>query len=165
MAMTALKGNPVQTVGEIPAVGDIAPDVSLTGADQSSVSFDIARGQRVVLNIFPSVETGVCAAAMRRFNELAAGLDNTTVLCVSNDSPETQAGFCAAEGIENVVVASAQGSSFGEDYGVLMTDGPMEGLLARCVIVLDEDRRVTYTQLVPEIATEPDYDAPLEPLR
>ncbi|SMY05496.1 Peroxiredoxin, partial [Brevibacterium aurantiacum] len=118
-------------------------------------------GKRVVLNIFPSLDTGVCAASVRKFNELAAGLENTTVLCVSNDLPFAQARFCGAEGIENVVMASGFRSSFGKDFGVTMVDGPLAGLLARSVVVLDEKGTVTYTQLVDEITTEPDYDSDL----
>jgi thiol peroxidase len=112
-----------------------------------------------VLNIFPSLDTGVCAASVRKFNELAAGLENTTVLCISNDLPFAQARFCGAEGIENVVTASGFRSSFGKDYGVTMVDGPLAGLLARSVVVLDDKGTVVYNQLVDEITTEPDYDA------
>ena len=112
-----------------------------------------------MLNIFPSIDTGVCATSVRRFNELAAGLDNTTVVCASADLPFALARFCGAEGIDNVTAASSFRSSFGADYGVVMTDGPLRGLLARSVVVLDADGTVVYTQLVPEIGQEPDYDA------
>ena len=121
-------------------------------------SADLA-GKRVVLNIFPSIDTGVCAASVRKFNELAAGLDNTVVLNVSQDLPFAQARFCGAEGIENARVGSGFRSEFGKDYGVLMTDGPMRGLLARSVVVTDESGKVIHSQLVPEIVEEPDYDA------
>lgn len=157
MATTAFKGNPVQTVGELPKVGDAAPDYTLTGTDLGDITAGSFEG-RVVLNIFPSIDTGVCATSVRRFNELAAGLENTTVLCVSKDLPFAQARFCGAEGIENVVSASAFRSSFGEDYGLTMTDGPLAGLLARAVIVIDGGN-VTHVELVPEIGQEPDYDA------
>src|SRR5690349_11694101 len=125
MATTALGGNPVTTVGDLPAVGSAAPSVSLVGADFGSVT--LPEGQRTVLNIFPSIDTGVCAASVRKFNELAAGLDNTAVINVSQDLPPALGRFCGAEGIDNVQVGSAFRSSFGEDYGVKMTDGKLEG--------------------------------------
>lgn len=157
MALTALGGNPVHTVGDLPAVGSPAPAFSLTGSDFSPVS--LPQGTRTVLNIFPSVDTGVCAASVKRFNELAASLDDTTVLCVSADLPFAQARFCGAEGITGVVVASSFKSGFGTDYGVTLTDGGFEGLLARAVVVVDAAGTVLHSQLVPEIGTEPDYDA------
>ena len=157
MASTALGGNPVHTIGELPAVGATAPAFTLTASDFSEVT--LTSGTRTVLNIFPSVDTGVCAASVRRFNELAAGLADTTVVCVSADLPFAQARFCGAEGIDQVTAASSFRSSFGTDYGVLLTDGKFEGLLARSVVVVDEGGTVLYTELVPEIGTEPDYDA------
>jgi thiol peroxidase len=156
MATTALGGNPVQTVGDLPAIGDTAPPFTLVGSDFSEVT--LPAGTRTVLNIFPSVDTGVCAASVKRFNELAAGFADTTVICVSNDLPMAQARFCGAEGIENVTVASAFRSTFGNDYGVTLVDGKFEALLARTVIVVGADGKVAYTQVVPEIGTEPDYD-------
>lgn len=162
MATTALGGNPVNTVGDLPAPGSSAPSFTLLGSDFSEVT--LPAGKRAVLNIFPSVDTGVCAASVKKFNELAAGLDDTVVICVSNDLPFAQARFCGAEGIENVVAASAFKSSFGDDYGVRMVDGKFEGLLARSVVVVDADGNVAYTELVPEIAQEPDYDAALAAL-
>ena len=159
MATTNFKGNPVNTVGELPAVGSAAPAYTVTGKDLGDISGADFAGKRVVLNIFPSIDTGVCAASVRKFNELAAGLENTTVLNVSQDLPFAQGRFCGAEGIENVEVGSAFRSDFGTDFGVKMTDGPMAGLLARSVVVLDTDGKVTYTELVPEITQEPDYDA------
>ncbi len=164
MATTAFKGNPVQTTGELPATGSAAPAIDLVGADMSEVTSDSLSGRRVVLNIFPSVDTGVCATSVRKFNELAAGLDNTTVVCASKDLPFALSRFCGAEGIDNVTAASAFRSSFGEDYGVTMTDGPLQGLLARSVVVLDSDGSVAYTELVPEIGQEPDYDAAIAAL-
>ena len=164
MATTALKGTPVNTVGELPAVGSAAPSWTLVGTDLGEVISSDLAGKRVVLNIFPSVGTGVCAAGVRKFNELAAGLDNTTVVCVSKDLPFALATFCGAEGIENVTALSAFRSSFGEDYGVTLLSGGFEGLLGRSVVVLDESGTVTYTQLVPEISTEADYDAALAAL-
>lgn len=159
MATTALKGNPVNTVGDLPSVGQKAPGWELVGAGLSPLTHSDTQGKRVVLNIFPSVDTGICAASVRKFNELAASLDNTTVVNVSHDLPFAQARFCGAEGIENVQVGSAFRSSFGEDFGVKLVDGPMAGLLGRAVVVLDEDGHVVHSQLVPEITTEPDYDA------
>jgi len=164
MATTALDGTPAQTAGELPAVGSPAPDFTLTSGRLADVTRSDLSGQRLVLNIFPSVGTGVCAASMRKFNELAAGLDNTTVLCVSNDLPFALTGFCGAEGLENVSVASAFRSDFGETYGVTLLDGAFRGLLARAVVVVDEQGRVVHSQLVPEIAQEPDYDAVLSTL-
>ena len=160
MATTALGGNPVQTVGDLPAAGDQAPAYTLTGRDLSDVDSDFS-GRRTVLNIFPSIDTGVCAASVRRFNELAAGLENTQVVCVSMDLPFALARFCGAEGIENVSMASAFRTDFGSRYGVTMADGPMRGLLARAVVVVGEDGRVLHTELVPQIGQEPDYDAAL----
>ncbi|MDO5743246.1 MAG: thiol peroxidase [Micrococcaceae bacterium] len=164
MAITAFQGTPVQTVGELPAVGETAPDFTFTGIDLGEVSSSELRGKRVVLNIFPSVDTGVCAASVRRFNELAAGLDDTAVICASADLPFALGRFCGAEGIENVVPASAFRSDFGTQYGLTQADGPLRGLLARAVVVLDENGVVLHHQVVPEITTEPDYDAALAAL-
>ena len=163
MATTAFKGNPVNTAGELPAAGASAPAFDLVGDGLSALTSADVPG-RVVLNIFPSIDTGVCAASVRKFNELAASLDNTTVVNVSKDLPFAQARFCGAEGIDKVKVGSAFRSSFGEDYGVTMTDGPMAGLLARSVVVLDADGKVLHTELVPEITQEPDYDAAVKAL-
>lgn len=162
MATTALGDNPVNTVGDLPAVGTAAPSVDLVGADFSAVT--LPEGKRTVLNIFPSIDTGVCAASVRKFNELAAGLDNTAVINVSQDLPPALNRFCGAEGIENVQVGSGFRSTFGDDYGVRMTDGKLEGLFARSVVVLDADGSVVYTELVPQIAQEPDYDAAIAAL-
>lgn len=162
MATTALGDTPVNTVGDLPAVGTTAPSVELVGADFGAVT--LPEGKRAVLNIFPSIDTGVCAASVRKFNELAAGLDNTAVINVSQDLPPALNRFCGAEGIENVQVGSAFRSTFGDDYGVRMTDGKLEGLFARSVVVLDADGSVVYTELVPQIAQEPDYDAAIAAL-
>lgn len=164
MATTALEGTPVHTVGDLPAIGDQAPAYTLVGNDLGEVNSSEFADSRVVLNIFPSVDTGVCAASVRRFNELAASLENTTVVCVSNDLPFAQARFCGAESIDDVVTASAFRSAFGKEYGVTMVDGPLAGLLARAVVVLDDTGTVIYTQLVDEITTEPDYDAAMASL-
>ena len=162
MANVTLGGNPANLIGELPAVGADAPAFDLLGSDFSPVSLEA--GKRTILNIFPSVDTGICAASVRKFNEIAAGLDNTAVVNVSHDLPFAQARFCGAEGIESAVAASAFKSSFGQDYGVTLTDGKFEGLLARSVVVIDDAGKVAYTQLVPEIGTEPDYDAVLAAL-
>ncbi|MFE2656497.1 thiol peroxidase [Brevibacterium sp. NPDC059310] len=164
MATTALEGNPVHTSGDLPAIGTQAPAYTLVGNDLGEVNSSDFADSRVVLNIFPSVDTGVCAASVRRFNELAASLENTTVVCVSNDLPFAQARFCGAESIDDVVTASAFRSAFGKEYGVTMVDGPLAGLLARAVVVLDDTGTVIYTQLVDEITTEPDYDAAMASL-
>lgn len=164
MASITLTSQPISTVGELPAVGTPAPAVELVGSDLSTITLDDFAGKRIVLNIFPSLDTGICAMSIRKFNELAAGLDNTVVLAISKDLPFAAGRFCAAEGIDNVITASAFRSSFGEDYGVTIADGSMAGLLARSVVVIDTDRTISYTQLVPEIKTEPDYDAAIAAL-
>jgi len=164
MAQTALGGNPVNTVGDLPSVGAHTPSFSLTKGDLSDVTADDFVGKRVVLNIFPSIDTPTCASSVRRFNELASGLDNTVVLCVSADLPFAQGRFCGAEGLSNVVSASSFRSDFGNSYGVLLADGKLAGLLARAVVVLDESGKVVHSQLVPEIAHEPDYDAAIAAL-
>ena len=161
MADTAFSGNPAHTVGDLPAVGSKAPNFTTVDADLKDVNGDALSGQRVVLNIFPSVDTGVCAASEREFNKRATGLDNTVVVSVSKDLPFALGRFCAAEGIENVKATSAFRSSFGEDFGVTLLDSPLAGVLARAVVVLDTDGTVLHTQLVDEITTEPDYDAAL----
>jgi thiol peroxidase len=163
MAQITLRGNAINTVGELPAVGSSAPAFSLTGTDLGPVSSDQFRGKGLVLNIFPSVDTPVCATSVRTFNERAAA-GGGSVLCVSKDLPFAQKRFCGSEGVENVSTASAFRDSFGEDYGVTITDGPMAGLLARAVVVIGPDGNIAYTELVPEIAQEPDYDAALAAL-
>ncbi len=165
MAETALRGNPVQTAGDLPAVGAAAPSFSLTGNDLAPITSESLAGQRVVLNIFPSVDTPTCATSVRTFNERAASLENTTVLCVSADLPFAQGRFCGAEGIENVKTASTfKNAEFLSDYGVGMVDGPLESLCARAVVVMDESGNVVHQQLVGEIADEPDYDAAISAL-
>lgn len=165
MADITFQDTPITTVGELPAVDSAAPAFELVGTDLAPVTSEGLRGKRVVLNIFPSIDTGVCATSVRRFHELAGGLENTAVLAVSKDLPFAQARFCGAEGIDNVISASAFRSSFGEDYGVTMTSGPLEGLLSRAVVVLDADGKVIYTQQVPEIGQEPDYDGAVAALQ
>ena len=158
MATVTFGGEPVTTIGELPTVGSLLPQFTLTGADLQDVSSADFAGKRIVLNIFPSVDTGVCAMSVRRFNELAAKWPNTVVVCVSKDLPFALGRFCGAEGIENVIVASDFRSTFGRDFGVEMTNGPLRGLLARSVVIADERGNIVYTRLSPEIGEEPDYD-------
>ena len=160
MAQITLRGNPINTVGDLPAVGSPAPSFTLVGTALGPVSNDQFSGKPLVLNTFPSVDTPVCAASVRTFNERAAA-GGASVLCVSNDLPFALARFCGAEGIDNVKTASSFRDSFGDDYGVSLADGPMAGLLARAVVVVGADGNVAYTELVPEIAQEPNYDAAL----
>ncbi len=160
MATTKFKGNPVNTCGTLPTTGGKTPDAALTAADLSEVTISSLAGSKVVLNIFPSVDTGVCAASVRKFNEAATSLDNTKVLCISRDLPFAQKRFCGAEGIENVTMLSEmRNDSFGKAYGVRMMDGPLAGLFARAVVVVDAAGTVAYSQLVPEITEEPNYEA------
>lgn len=160
MAQITLRGNPINTIGELPTVGSTAPEFALTGTDLGTVTSAQFRGKPLLLNIFPSVDTPVCATSVRTFNE-RAGASGVSVVCVSKDLPFAQNRFCGAEGIENVISASAFRDSFGEDYGITITDGPMAGLLGRAIVVIDADGAVAYTELVPEIAVEPNYDAAL----
>ena len=165
MAQTALGGNTVNTVGDLPAVGSAAPEFVLTGSDLGTLSSGDYEGQQVVLNIFPSIDTATCATSVRTFNERAATLDNTAVVCVSADLPFAHGRFCGAEGIENVTTASTfKNPEFMSDFGVGMVDGPLAGLCARAVVVLDASGTVVHNELVPEIANEPDYDAALAAL-
>lgn len=164
MATTNLGGNPVHTVGDLPAVGSKAPSISLVKGDLSELGSADLAGSRTVLNIFPSIDTATCAKSVRAFNERAASLDDTRVVCVSNDLPFAQNRFCGAEGIDKVMTASSFRTDFGSSFGVTLVDGKLHGLLARAVIVLDRDGTVLHSQLVPEIANEPDYDAALAAL-
>jgi len=164
VATVTLQGNSMNTVGELPAKGSQAPDFTLVKSDLSTVSLSELRGKQVVLNIFPSVDTGTCAMSVRTFNEKAAGLDNTVVICVSADLPFAAGRFCGAEGVENVLTGSTFRSSFGSDYGVTFEDGPLAGLLSRSVVVINDAGEVVYTQQVAETADEPDYDAALNAL-
>lgn len=164
MATTHFKGTPVQTNGDLPTVGNAAPDFALLAGDLSTKNLASFAGQKKVLNIFPSVDTPVCAMSLRAFNEKAGAREDTTVMNISADLPFAFKRFCAAEGLEGVTSLSILRSSFANDYGVLMTDGPLAGLLARAVIVVDENDNVSYVELVPEIAQEPNYDAALAAL-
>ncbi len=164
MATITLKGNPIETSGELPAVGEAAPDFKVTTAALEDVSLSDYAGQKLLLNIFPSIDTPVCASSVRRFNEAAAGFDNTKILCISADLPFAHSRFCGGEGIENVVPTSTFRSDFGKDYGVTIATGPLSGVLARAIVVVDEEGKVKYTELVPEIAQEPNYDGALNSL-
>ena len=160
MATISSRGEMVETSGELPAVGSAAPDFELRRADLSPVSLADYTGSRLVLNIFPSIDTPTCAKSVRQFNERATALPNTHVLCVSADLPFALNRFCGAEGIERVETASVyRAPEFGQDYGVYMADGRLGALLARAVVVIDEGGKVIHTELVPEIAQEPDYEA------
>ncbi len=166
MAQVTLKGSPIHTNGELPKVGAKAPDFQLTTGDLRDVSLAEYGGKRKILNIVPSLDTSVCAISARRFNESAGKLRNTVVLVVSADLPFAQSRFCSSEGLKNVVPLSLiRGKQFAKDYGVLIQDGPLAGICARAVVVLDENDEVVYTQLVPEIGQEPDYDGALAAAR
>jgi len=165
MAQITFKGTPIRTIGELPAKGIVATDFALVKQDLSETVLSDYKGKRLVLNIFPSIDTGVCATSVRKFNEKAAALKNTVVLCVSMDLPFAQSRFCGAEGIKNVVTASAFRSAFGDHYGVTIAEGPLTGLLSRAIVVINESGKVLYTEQVPEIAQEPDYDAALAALK
>lgn len=166
MTTTKFKGSPVRIAGEFITAGAEAPGFELVKNDLSTLRLSDLKGSRVVLNIFPSLDTGVCATSVRKFNKLAASLPDTVVVAVSKDLPFAQGRFCTTEGIDNVVPASDfRGSGFDRDYGVLLTDGPLAGLLARAVVVIDKAGKVVYTQLVPEITEEPDYDKAVEAVK
>ena len=166
MAQVTLKGNPFNTLGELPKVGDVAPAFTLTRTDLSEVTLQDFKGQRVVLNIFPSLDTPTCATSVRTFNSRASQAANTVVLCVSADLPFAAGRFCTTEGLEKVVPASVfRNPGFGKAYGVTLVDGPLRGLLARSIVVFDEHGKVLHTELVPEIAQEPNYDAALKALK
>jgi thiol peroxidase len=162
MAKITIGGNPVETNGELPEIGTKATDFKLVAIDLSTKSLADFNTKYLVLNIFPSVDTGVCSASVRAFNKSASEIENTKVLCISRDLPFRQDQFCAAEGLTNVVMLSDfRTGAFGEDYGLLLLTGIFEGLLSRCVIILNEEREVIYTEQVPEIGQEPDYQSAL----
>lgn len=166
MATITLKGNTINTCGNLPAIGTQAPEFSLTKTDLSKVSLSDFNGSKVVLNIFPSVDTGTCAASVRKFNQEASNLENTKVLCVSRDLPFAQARFCGAEGLENVISLSDYATGdFGKNYGLEIIDGPLAHLHSRSVIVLDENGKVVYTEQVPETVDEPNYEVALAALK
>lgn len=167
MATTTFQGSPVSLAGEFVKVGAQAPDFSLVKGDLSSFTLADVKGKYTLLNIFPSMDTGVCAASVRKFNKLATEMNNTIVLAISKDLPFAQGRFCTAEGIENVIPLSdyRYTSHFGEEYGVLMTDGALCGLLARAVVIINPDGKVIYAELVPEITQEPNYETALAALK
>jgi thiol peroxidase len=165
MAEFKLKGNAFNTIGDLPAVGTKAPAFSLVGTDLGNVTLDGFAGKRVVLNIFPSLDTDVCAASVRHFNQAAGDLDNTVVVCASMDLPFAHGRFCTTEGLENVVSASDfRSGDFSRNYGVHIVDGPLAGLMARSVVVIDTDGKVLHNQLCPETVEEPDYEVALKTL-
>ena len=165
MATVTLKGNEIHTIGNLPKTGASAPNFTLTKSDLSTVTLENYKGKKIVLNIFPSVDTGTCAQSVRQFNQEAAELDNTIVLCISKDLPFAQARFCGAEGIENVeMLSDFKDGNFGNNYGLTFSDGPLAALLSRSVVVLDENGNVLYTEQVAETVEEPNYKAALEAL-
>jgi thioredoxin-dependent peroxiredoxin len=160
MAQTKLGENVVNTIGELPAVGSTLPAFTLTGADMKEVTSAQFAGKKLILNIFPSIDTGICSASVREFNKRAAATPGAAVLCVSRDLPFALKRFCGAEGISNVTTATDfRHQGFGKDFGVELVDGNFRGLFARCVIVADEHGKVIHSQLVPAVGQEPDYDA------
>lgn len=166
MAKITLRGNAIHTIGDLPTLESKAPDFKLTKIDLSDVSLDDFRAKKVVLNIFPSVDTPVCSASVRKFNEEMSKVDNTVVLCISKDLPFALKRFCAAEGLENVIpLSEMRDLNFSEDYGVRITEGPMAGLMSRAVVILNEFGEVIYTEQVPEIAQEPNYEKAMAALK
>jgi thioredoxin-dependent peroxiredoxin len=165
MAKITLKGNPVNTVGNLPVKGSKAPEFTLVKSDLSNLTLTELKGKKLVLSISPSLDTSVCATSVRKFNQIAAGKTNTMVLAITKDLPFASGRFCTTEGITNVVPLSGfRDTTFGKSYGVEITDGSFKGLYARCLIVIDENGIIKHTQLVPEIAQEPDYDSALAAL-
>ncbi|WP_299682540.1 thiol peroxidase [uncultured Tenacibaculum sp.] len=165
MATVTLKGNEIQTNGNLPEVNSKAPNFKLVGGDLSVKSLEDYAGQKLVLNIFPSVDTGTCATSVRNFNKEASQLENTKVLCISRDLPFAQSRFCGAEGIENVEMLSDYvNGDFGKNYGLEFTNGPLNGLHSRCIVVINENGEVTYTEQVSEIVDEPNYSEALKAL-
>lgn len=166
MAQITFKGNPIHTSGNLPSIGSVAPDFTLTAGDLSEKKLSDYKGKNVVLNIFPSVDTGICAQSVRTFNEKVSAADNTVVLCISKDLPFALSRFCAAEGLKNVeTLSDFKDNSFDDAYGVKMTEGPLSGLLSRAVVVIDTDGKVVYNEQVPEIGQEPDYTNALNALK
>lgn len=160
MATITLKGGEVHTSGDLPAIGSTLPEITLTGLDLQDFKISDHYGKRILLNIFPSIDTGICAMSVRKFNEDVSGMDNTVVICISKDLPFAQKRFCGAEGIENLVMGSDfRHGSFSKNVHVDMTDGAMAGTMSRVIIALDETGKVTYTEQVPEIAQEPNFEA------
>ncbi len=166
MATITLKGNTTHTLGSLPETGSSAQDFTLTKGDLSATSLGDYTGKKVVMNIFPSIDTGTCAQSVRQFNKDAAALENTVILCISKDLPFAQGRFCGAEGIENVeMLSDFRNGSFGKTYQVEITDGPLQSLHSRAIVVLDENGKVIYTEQVPEIIDEPNYETALAALK
>jgi len=166
MVKITLKSKPINTIGNLPETGSQAPDFKLTKTDLSDISLKDYSGKRIILNIFPSLDTEVCANSVRHFNVAAEKLSNTVVLCVSRDLPFAHKRFCTTEGLENVISASElRDTRFGEDYGVRIIDGPLAGLFARAVVIIDETGKIIYTEQVPEITQEPDYKTAINTLK
>ena len=166
MTKITLKGNTINTIGDLPNIGSIAKDFKLTANDFSIKTLNDFKGQNIVLNIFPSIDTSTCAASVRNFNKSAANLINTSVLCISRDLPFAQARFCGAEGIENVFMLSDFNTGeFGKDYGLSIIDGPLTGLHSRCIVVINAEGKVIYTEQIAETTEEPNYDLALENLK
>ncbi len=165
MAKIALGGNPIETIGNLPSIGSKAPDFKLTATDLSDKSMADYKSNRLVLNIFPSIDTGTCAQSVRTFNEKASQLENTKVLCISKDLPFALARFCGAEGLNDVVsLSDFRTGNFGKDYGLTIKTGPLETLLSRCIVVVDKDGTILYTEQVAEIKDEPNYEKALKSL-
>lgn len=165
MTEITLKGNPIHTSGELPKVGSTAKDFKLIGSDLSTKTLNDFKGKNLVLNIFPSIDTGTCAASVRNFNKSASTLDNTNVLCISRDLPFAQSRFCGAEGIENVhMLSDFNTGQFGKDYGLNIVDGPLAGLHSRCIVVINTEGNIIYTEQIAEIIEEPNYDLALASL-
>lgn len=163
MALIKLKGNPINTVGDLPSVGKKLPDFKLTNRDLKDLKLKDYLGKKIVINIFPSIDTSVCAASVRRFNQAASKMENTVVLCVSKDLPFAHKRFCGAEGLKDVIpLSSLRNDAFEKDYGVRIMDGPMEGLMARVVIVADREGTIVYSEQVPDIVEEPNYKKAVE---
>ena len=165
MATVTLKGNTLNTIGNLPQNQSKAENIELVKTDLSALNLTDYLGKKVVLNIFPSVDTGVCAQSVRQFNKDLSSLENTVVICISKDLPFAQNRFCAAEGLDNVIMASDFRTDFGKVYGVQMIDGPLKGLLARAVVVLNEEGTIVYSELVPEITIEPNYEAAIQAIK
>jgi len=166
MSTIALHGTPINTIGKLPKSGEIAPDFLLTKTDLSDVTLSAYQGKSIILNIFPSLDTAVCATSVRKFNAEAQKLPDTVVLCISKDLPFAHARFCATEGLENVIpLSELRNTNFGKDWGVLITDGPLAGVFSRAVVVLDNKGKVIYAEQVPDIVQEPNYEAALASLK
>lgn len=166
MAKITLEGNPINTIGKLPALGTVAPDFTLTKTDMSDIKLSDLKGQKVVLNIFVSLDTSICADSVKVFNEKATQLNNVKVLCISRDLPFAHGRFCESNGIKNVEnLSELRNIEFGKNYGTTIIDGPLAGLLARSIVILDEEGKVIYTELVPEIVQDPDYEKAMAALQ